>query len=131
MLFRSLFFVINALYQGAKYRYVYSVTNTPGYFQFDGLSKDDLQTGEQQHFDFGEQRYGSEPAFAPKINPQSEDDGYVVSIITDTKLDRSEFVMFDAKDISAGPICQVILPHRISSGVHATWARGEELRVNS
>jgi carotenoid cleavage dioxygenase-like enzyme len=123
------FGVINSLYQGVKYRYIYSVTNTPGYFQFDGLSKDDLETGERQDFAFGEQRYGSEPAFAPRINSQSEDDGYVVSIITDTKIDRSEFVIFDAKDITKGPICQVILPHRISSGAHGTWARGDEFTV--
>lgn len=121
------FGVINALYQGVDYRYIYSLINTKGYFQFDGFSKSDLETGERQDYMFGEQRYGSEPAFAPRLNPQSEDDGYVVSIITDTKLDRSEFVMFDASDITAGPVCQIILPHRISSGVHGTWARGEEL----
>jgi len=121
------FGVINSLYQGVDYRYIYSVSNTPGYFQFDGLSKNDLVTGEVQDYDFGEHRYGSEPAFAPRHNSKTEDDGYVVSIISDTKLDRSEFVMFDAKDITQGPICQVILPHRISSGVHATWARGDEL----
>ena len=121
------FGVINALYQGLDYRYVYSVLPTPGYFQFDGISKNDLKTGEHQDYWFGDQRFGSEPAFAPREDSQSEDDGYLVSIISDTKLDRSEFVMFDAKDIAAGPICQVILPHRICSGVHATWARGDEL----
>ena len=123
------FGVINALYLGLKYRYVYGVLPTPGYFQFDGLTKNDLQTGAHQDYMFGDQRFGSEPAFAPRTNPQDEDDGYLVSIISDLKLDRSEFVMFDAKDIAAGPICQVILPHRVSSGVHATWARGEEIRA--
>jgi len=80
------FGVINSLYQGVDYRYIYSVSNTPGYFQFDGLSKNDLVTGEVQDYDFGEHRYGSEPAFAPRHNSKTEDDGYVVSIISDTKL---------------------------------------------
>ena len=123
------FGVINALYSGLKYRYVYATIPTPGYFLFDGLTKNDLETGEHVTHMFGDQRYGSEPAFAPRLNPKSEDDGYVVSIISDLKLNRSEFVMYDAQDIAAGPVCKVILPERICSGVHATWARGEEFRA--
>ena len=122
------FGAINPLYQGKKYRYVYSCIPTPGYFTFDGLTTNDLQTGDTQDYLFGDQRYGSEPAFAPRINAQHEQDGYIVSIISDVKRDRSEFVMLDAADITAEPVCRVILPHRICSGVHATWAQGEAIR---
>jgi carotenoid cleavage dioxygenase len=44
-------------------------------------------------------------------------------------LDRSECVILDAKNIDAGPVCQIILPHRICSGTHAVWADAEELSV--
>lgn len=122
------FGMINQQIAGKPYRYVYSVTGEPGWFLFNGLTKHDLETGETEHLSFGEQRFGSEAPFIPRANPQSEDDGYLISFITDMAQDRSECIIIDAQNISAGPICTIILPHRISSGTHATWASAEQLR---
>ena len=120
--------MINQQIAGQPYRYVYSVTGEPGWFLFNGLTKHDLETGAAEHLSFGEQRFGSEAPFIPRANAQSEDDGYLISFITDMKQDRSECIIIDAKNISAGPVCTIILPHRISSGTHATWASAEQLR---
>lgn len=122
------FGMINQQIAGKPYRYVYSVTGEPGWFLFNGLTKHDLETGETEHLSFGEQRFGSEAPFIPRANPQSEDDGYLISFITDMAQDRSECIIIDAKNLSAGPVCTIILPHRISSGTHATWASAEQLR---
>ena len=35
--------------------------------------------------------------------------------------------IFDASDPTAGPVCRVKLPERISSGTHATWAPASQL----
>ena len=35
--------------------------------------------------------------------------------------DCSECLVFDARDIAAGPIARVRLPERISSGTHSYW----------
>jgi carotenoid cleavage dioxygenase len=113
---------------GEKGRYLYSTTAKPGWFLFTGVVKHDLETGRSATLSFGENRYGSEAPFAPRIGARDEDDGYLVSFITDMDADRSECVLIDAKDIEAGPVCRIILPHRISSGTHATWASGEALR---
>ncbi len=121
------FGMINQQIAGKPYRYVYSVTGEPGWFLFNGLTKHDLETGEAEHLSFGEQRFGSEAPFIPRDNAQSEDDGYLISFITDMKQDRSECIIIDAKDLAAGPVCTIILPHRISSGTHATWAAAEQL----
>jgi len=121
------FGMINQQIAGQPYRYVYSVTGEPGWFLFNGLTKHDLETGEAEHFGFGEQRFGSEAPFIPRANAQSEDDGYLISFITDMAQDRSECIIIDAKDLAAGPVCTIILPHRISSGTHATWASAEAL----
>ena len=112
---------------GQKGRYLYSTTAKPGWFLFTGLVKHDLETGESTSLSFGEERYGSEAPFAPRVNAKDEDDGYIVSFITDMKTDRSECVVIDAKDIEAGPVCRIMLPHRISSGTHATWASHDEI----
>lgn len=121
------FGTINQAYAGQKHRYVYSVTGEDGYFLFTGMIKHDLETGATQHFEFGEGRYGSEAPFIARKNATSEDDGYLVTFITDMNLDRSECVLLDAKNIEAGPVCQIILPHRICSGTHAVWANTDEL----
>ena len=118
----------NQQYAGKPYRYAYSAIPTPGWFLFSGLMKHDLQGGGTQEYLFGEGRYGSESPFVPRINAKDEDDGYLVSFISDTNLGRSECVLLDAKHLAAGPVCRIILPHQICSGTHACWADGRALR---
>jgi ABC-type Fe3+/spermidine/putrescine transport system ATPase subunit len=36
---------------------------------------------------------------------------------------------FDARDITVGPICRVILPHHIPMGAHACWTPASALKV--
>ena len=105
----------------------FRTTAKPGWFLFDGLVKHDLETGASQSLAFGDGRFGSEAPFAPRVGAVDEDDGYLVSFITDLGEDRSECVVVDAKDIAAGPVCRILLPHRISSGTHACWAGREML----
>lgn len=122
------FGTFNQRYAGRKSRYLYSTWSKPGWFLFSGIVKHDLETGESWQLPFGDERYGSEAPFAPRMNAKDEDDGYLVSFITDMIEDRSECILVDAKDIEAGPVCRIVLPHRISSGTHATWADGPTLR---
>jgi len=116
------FGMFNQQYAGRKYRYVYSAVPEPGWFLFSGLVKHDLETGTSQQIEFGDQRFGSETPFVPRVNAKDEDDGYLVSFINDLNEDRTECVLIDAKDFEAGPVCRIILPERICSGTHATWA---------
>lgn len=127
------FGTFNQSYAGEKSRYLYSATSKPGWFLFNGLVKHDMETGDSEILSFGEERYASETPFAQRINTLDkngdvdEDDGYLISFVTDMKEKRSECVIIDAKDISAGPIARIILPHQISSGTHASWASFEEI----
>lgn len=118
----------NQRYAGRKTRYQYSTWTKPGWFLFSGIVKHDFETGESWSLPFGEECYGSEAPFVPRIDAKDEDDGYLVSFITDMQQDRSECVLIDAKDIEAGPVCRIILPQRICSGTHATWADGPTVR---
>ena len=40
----------------------------------------------------------------------------------------SECVVLDARNIAAGPVARIMLPHQISSGTHACWADASEIR---
>ncbi|MEM9135402.1 MAG: carotenoid oxygenase family protein [Actinomycetota bacterium] len=117
----------NQRYAGRKNRYLYSTTTEPGFFLFNGLVKHDLEAGTSVELDFGPNRFGSEAPFCPRRGATAEDDGYLVSFITDVDHARSECVVIDARDVAGGPLCRIILPHQISSGTHATWASGEEI----
>jgi carotenoid cleavage dioxygenase len=121
------FGMINAAYWGQPYRYAYNMIAHPGSFLFDGILRYDHTTGQSQTYLFGEGRFGSESPMAPCHDAQSEDDGYVVSFVTDMNTDQSECVVLDAQHIDAGPVARIILPHRISSGTHACWADAREL----
>ena len=117
----------NQHYAGIENRYLYSTTTEPGMFLFNGLVKHDLHHGDSVELSFGENRYGSETPFCPRVGAQAEDDGYLLSFITDLEERRSECVVIDARDVAAGPICRILLPHQISSGTHATWASHDEI----
>jgi len=122
------FGTINQRHGGRAYRYGYSAVPVDGWFMFEGFTKHDMETGASSTVGLGEGRYGSEAGFAPRVGAKSEDDGYLVTFVSDLNEDRSEAMLIDATDFAAGPVCRVILPHRISSGTHATWAHGEDIR---
>jgi carotenoid cleavage dioxygenase len=50
-----------------------------------------------------------------------EDDGYLVSFVTDENCGTSECILIDCKRFAEGPVCRIALPHKISSGTHAHW----------
>ncbi len=122
------FGTFNQQLAGQPYRYLYSTWTKPGWFLFSGIVKHDLQTDESWQLPFGDKRFGSEAPFVPRQHAHSEDDGYLISFVTDMRSKRSECIVVDALDIEAGPVCRIILPHRICSGTHATWADGPTVR---
>jgi carotenoid cleavage dioxygenase len=68
--------------------------------------------------------------YAPKVaadRSSAEDDGYVITLVTDSNNWQSHCLVFDATDITAGPVARVKMPHRVPYGFHAAWARGEDL----
>ncbi len=74
--------------------------------------------------------FGSEAVFAPKLGADrnsQEDDGYVITLVTDSNTWKSDCLVFDATDIEQGPIARVHMPHRVPYGFHAAWAAGEDL----
>jgi carotenoid cleavage dioxygenase len=122
------FGMFNQQYAARKYRYAYSAVQKPGMFLFEGLVKHDLDSGQSWRIGFGPGRYGSESPFAPRVNARDEDDGYLVSFIIDENQGTSECVLVDCKDFEAGPVCRIILPHKIASGTHSTWASRAQCR---
>lgn len=116
------FGMINQRYTGVRNRYAYSSVAKPGWFLMTGFVKHDLETGKSWALELEPGRYASEAPFAPRIDAKDEDDGYLVSFVTDENTGTSECIVIDAKRFEDGPVCRIALPHKICSGTHAHWA---------
>ena len=93
---------------------------------FDGLVKYDARSGRSESFAFGPGCYGSEAPFAPSSDAGEdgpEDEGYVLSYVTDASDGRSEVLVLDARNLAAGPLARVSLPTRVPLGFHACWVQ--------
>jgi carotenoid cleavage dioxygenase len=123
------FGMIDQRVAGRKHRYIYSTTSKPGWFLFTGFVKHDLETGESWQLMLEDGRYASEAPFAPRTDAVDEDDGYLVSFITDENRGTSECMLIDCKRFEDGPVCRIALPHKICSGTHAHWAERAMLRT--
>jgi carotenoid cleavage dioxygenase len=125
----------NPLFHGVYSRYAYHqripLLHEGGHtLRFTGLVKYDNETGRRWEWDYGAGVFGSEAVFAPKAGATRdsiEDDGYVITLTTDTKDWSSWSLVFDAQNIEHGPIARVRMPQRVPYGFHATWVRGEDL----
>jgi carotenoid cleavage dioxygenase len=125
----------NPIFHGVKSRYAYHqripLLHEGGHtLRFTGLVKYDNDTGANRQWDYGPGVFGSEAVYAPKPGADRrsrEDDGYVITLVTDSNNWQSHCLVFDATDIEQGPVARVKLPHRVPFGFHATWARGEDM----
>jgi carotenoid cleavage dioxygenase len=111
---------------GRPSRFAYTMHISPEpTLLFDGIVKYDTVSGASSRYAFGPGRWGSESPFAPRAGAPAEDDGYLVSFVHDGPENRSEVVVLDAADLTAGPVARVLLPQRVPIGFHATWVKQE------
>lgn len=118
---------INRARRHREHRYVYSMTGEPGWFLFNGFVKQDLVTGRHETLRFPPGVFGSETPFVARAGGLAEDDGWLLSYVTDVNRDASECWIYAAQSLASGPVARVRLPLRIPSGTHACWADASEL----
>ena len=124
--------VINSLYQGRKNRHSFHVLFPQGGKEeprFPGLVKYDLQTGAYIAYSAGPHFFYNEPGFAPRDNAQSEDDGYLITLVWNPVDAQSEIQIFDGRGarMCEGPVARIIMPRRIPHGFHATFVSQQTL----
>jgi carotenoid cleavage dioxygenase-like enzyme len=124
--------VINSAYQGRRNRWSYNVVFPPGGREeprFPGLVKYDLETGGYLAYSAGPQYFYNEPGFAPRDDPRSEDDGYLVTLAWNPVEARSEIQVFDCLGarLAQGPVARIPLPRRVPNGFHATYVSQKTL----
>ncbi len=95
--------------------------------EFHSLVKYDHADGSSVCHDYGDGITGSESPFAPRRGATAEDDGYVVTVVTDSDSLRSQCWVYHAQQIEKGPIAKLSIPTRVPSGFHAKWIPGQRL----
>ncbi len=108
---------------GRDYRYLYigatdgPVKNAP----LQALIKKDMETGEEQLWSAAPRGFGGEPLFVARPDGEAEDDGWVLLWFYDSVGDRTELAIFDAQDITPGPVAKLKLKHHIPYGLHGSF----------
>ncbi|MGB7484865.1 MAG: carotenoid oxygenase family protein [Phormidesmis sp.] len=108
---------------GRAYRYLYMGTtdepikNAP----LQALIKRDMETGEEQLWSAAPRGFGGEPLFVPNPEASAEDDGWVLLWIYNAASDRTELTIFNAQDITAGPVATLKLTHHVPYGLHGSF----------
>ena len=113
---------------GRKTRYAYNQKfDNSEKMRFDALVKYDTENQTSQIHYYGNGKFGSEAPFVPRENSQFEDDGYVITFITDERTERSEVFIYNAQQVDKGPLCKNKLPQRVPLGFHGCWVNGDRL----
>jgi carotenoid cleavage dioxygenase len=86
---------------------------------FDSLVHFDFARGSRQIYTFPPGDVPGEPVFVPR--GPGEGDGWVLSVIYRGADNRSDVAIFEALDISRGPIGVAKLPRRVPFGFHGNW----------
>jgi carotenoid cleavage dioxygenase-like enzyme len=105
---------------GRRHRYGYTVEAgpqaTPG-----GALRHDLVAGSAERHDYGPGRSTGELVFVPRDGVAAEDDGWLLSVVDDPEMGRSDVVVLDASDFGGHPVATVHLPVRVPLGFHGNW----------
>jgi carotenoid cleavage dioxygenase len=111
----------------SKHRYGYYASNdgkSPKGVSFNSISSYDFETGYKDSFTLTEFDAVGEPIFVPKNQNSDEGQGFLIALAYLGKENRSNLMVFDAENISSGPLARAMLPHRIPYGFHGNWRQG-------
>ena len=115
----------------APHRFVFGACVAHGTLNnpFQGVVRIDMETGEEcAHFP-GPRRFTNEPVFVPRVNFESEDDGYLLVLVFDAESMRSGLYIYDGREVEAGPIAVAWLRRSVPYGLHGSFVHGETFGV--
>jgi len=115
---------INDEVAGRANRYGYAANAgeiTQAGARFEAVVKYDWQTGAATVHRYGDHHVCGEAVFAADPDGTAEDDGWLLNFVYDLAADATDFVILDARDLSAAPVARVHLPRRVPFGPHGNW----------
>ena len=105
--------------------YASSIGDHPPGMGFNSITHQDHQTQKKEFFVLKNKGDAvGEPIFVPSSKDSEEGDGYLIALAYRGNENRSDLIIFNAMDVTSGPIATAHLPHRIPYGFHGNWRQG-------
>ncbi len=127
---QTYFGVINPSKSGQKHSFVYAAAGAIGdrVVPPQGIVKVNVDTKETQSWYPEEYEFCGEPMYAPRKGEDTtaEDNGYILSVLFNGQKNESDLVVFEAADISKGPIARLPLGLAVPHGLYGCFASSEE-----
>ncbi len=86
---------------------------------FGAIARFDSRTGTLTEADMGENRYPTEPIYAPDADNPGR--GWILTVVFDGEREYSEVWIYDADGLDAPPVCRLALPEVVPFGFHGIW----------
>lgn len=93
--------------------------NTLGHFTWDGSIRDTFWAGPRATF--------QEPTFIPRAGSTQEGDGYIIALLNHLDVLRNDVCIFDAQNVSQGPVAVLHLPFKLRLGLHGNFVETREI----
>ncbi|MCI3275026.1 carotenoid oxygenase family protein [Streptomyces cylindrosporus] len=102
----------NETLTGRPNRYLYTVSG-------DGIVKHDLTRHTGQIHETPGSRFAGEAVFVPAADGTGEDEGWLLSLISNDDGEAGELLVLDAAELSVQAVVE--LPHPVPAGFHGSW----------
>lgn len=109
-------------------RCTYGVAFPDGALKTAALVKFDSGSGQRQVHSFAPGLLPSEPSFAAGGGDRAEDEGWLLSFVSNLRTGRGELHILDATDLRIPAQAVVEIPSWVPAGVHGSWISDDELR---
>ncbi len=118
---------------GRPHRYGYAAgLSGGGITGCDGsLVKHDLHQGRSEVRSLGIDAGAAEAVFVPRHRDAAEDDGWVLALVYEPSVDRSNLLILNAADFTGPPQAVVHLPRRVPFGFHGNWVADADVPPSS
>ena len=122
------FATINSEMSCQKHRYVYGAVGAmgEGVAPPQGITKLDLDSNTQDSWFPESYEFCGEPMYAQRRGDDSEDGGYILSVLFNGQEESSEMIVLKANDISSGPIVRVPIGIAVPHGCHGCFASTDD-----
>ncbi|MFJ2607302.1 carotenoid oxygenase family protein [Streptomyces sp. NPDC091279] len=102
----------NETLTGRENRYLYTVSG-------DGITRHDLTGSTTLVHETPGSRYAGEAVFVPAADGAAEDEGWLLSLVSDDQGAAGELLVLNATDLSVQAVVE--LPYAVPAGFHGSW----------
>jgi carotenoid cleavage dioxygenase len=115
---------VDARVIGRRYAQLYTLYSAerPARFGFQGVQRLDLETHRVDRFDYGAGFFPEEHIHVADPAAAAEGSGWLLGTAIDLQRQVSVLSVFDALNLSAGPIAQASLPYALPAGLHGNFS---------